>query len=179
MTLWATAVWHRDGTPAEISTRSAHGRQCALTGNGLSSMVIDVERQKYWPWQSHFSSLHLRFLFCKWGDHSGTHLGGLFWRWDESIRIRCLEKHLCVECFLTISPDSMMGSVVVCARLSLDSVSLRSRVLIHVVCSISDTWALEMKITENKNLIVFYFGPCKGKRFKFWTMEIQFLRTFI
>lgn len=103
------------------------------------------------------------------GEHSGTHLGGLLWRWNELIRIRCLEKHLCVKCFLNISADSMMGSVVVCTRLSLDSISVSSRVLIHVVCSISDTWALEMKITENKNLIVFYFWPYKGKRFKFWT----------
>lgn len=40
--------------------------------------------------------------------------------------------------------------------------------------------ALEMKIIENKNLIVFgLLQSYKDKRFKFWTIEIQLLITFI
>ena len=149
-TVRATWMWHRVRNvywdQCEISVLIEdqwHVRQCALTGSGLLLMVIDGERNTDPGRVALVPCASVSFSVN--GEHNGTHLGGLLWRWNELIRVRCLEKHLCVKYFLNISPDGVMASVVVCTRLSLDSISVSSCVLIHVVVLLQthEVWKLK------------------------------------
>ena len=60
------------------------------------------------------------------------------------------------------------------AHQPLDSAGVRSRVLIHVVCSISDTRALETKITENNLITFLILGHIKTNVLNFGLWKFSF-----